>query len=85
MFPGDEDPNLVAIPGEKNGGWALSPDQECTRGSYCPFACKPGMVMAQWEPDSTFTYPASMVSETFGYCTALLALTHSRIERWLVL
>lgn len=62
VFPGDEDPNLVAIPGEKNGGWALSPDQECKTGSYCPIACKPGMVMAQWDPDSTFDYPVSMVS-----------------------
>lgn len=62
-FPGDEDSNLVAItPDAKNAGWALSPDQECKPGSYCPIACKPGMVMAQWDPDSTYDYPASMVS-----------------------
>ncbi|KPM38875.1 hypothetical protein AK830_g7659 [Neonectria ditissima] len=59
-FPTD-DSNLVAVtPDEKNAGWAMSPDQECTPGSYCPFACKPGMVMAQWEPDSTYDYPSSM-------------------------
>jgi hypothetical protein len=61
QFPTD-DPNLVAVtPNAKNAGWAMSPDQECKPGSYCPFACKPGMVMAQWDPDSTYTYPASMV------------------------
>lgn len=63
MFPGDEDPNLVAItPNEENAGWAMSPDQPCEPGMYCPIACKPGMVMAQWDPDSSFTYPVSMVS-----------------------
>ena len=61
QFPTD-DPNLVAVtPDQKNGGWAMSPDQECKPGSYCPFACKPGMVMNQWEPDSTYNYPSSMV------------------------
>lgn len=61
QFPTD-DSNMVAVtPNEKNAGWAMSPDQECTPGSYCPFACKPGMVMAQWEPDSTYVYPSSMV------------------------
>ncbi|CAH0048757.1 unnamed protein product [Clonostachys solani] len=60
QFPTD-DPNLVAVtPNAKNAGWAMSPDQECKPGSYCPFACKSGMVMAQWDPDSTYTYPASM-------------------------
>ncbi|KAL2691730.1 hypothetical protein Neosp_002119 [[Neocosmospora] mangrovei] len=59
-FPTD-DPNMVAVtPDEKNAGWAMSPDQECKPGSYCPFACKPGMVMNQWDPDSTYDYPASM-------------------------
>ncbi|CAM1511461.1 Fc.00g089740.m01.CDS01 [Cosmosporella sp. VM-42] len=59
-FPTD-DPNLVAItPNESNAGWAMSPDQACEPGHYCPFACKPGMVMAQWDPDSDYSYPASM-------------------------
>lgn len=59
-FP-TNDPDLVAVtPGSKNAGWAMSPDQECKPGKYCPFACKPGMVMAQWDPDSAYTYPASM-------------------------
>lgn len=59
-FP-DDDPNMVAItPDSDNGGWAMSPDQTCDEDSYCPFACKPGMVMAQWDPDSTVSYPSSM-------------------------
>lgn len=64
-FPTD-DPNMVAVtPDEKNAGWAMSPDQECKPGSYCPFACKPGMVMNQWDPDSTYDYPASMVRRQY--------------------
>ena len=58
-FPSGE--GLVAVtPGAANGGWAMSPDQECTAGTYCPYACPPGQVMAQWKPGSTFTYPSSM-------------------------
>ncbi|KAF5673582.1 murein transglycosylase [Fusarium heterosporum] len=60
QFPTD-DSNMVAVtPDAKNAGWAMSPDQECKPGNYCPFACKPGMVMNQWDPDSTYEYPASM-------------------------
>ncbi|EHK22332.1 uncharacterized protein TRIVIDRAFT_150698 [Trichoderma virens Gv29-8] len=59
-FPTD-DPNLVAVtPDAENAGWAMSPDQPCKPGHYCPIACKPGMVMAQWDPDSSYSYPASM-------------------------
>ncbi|KAJ4164512.1 hypothetical protein LMH87_006184 [Akanthomyces muscarius] len=59
-FPTD-DPNLVAVtPDQKNAGWAMSPDQSCEPGHYCPIACKEGMVMNQWQPDSTYTYPSSM-------------------------
>lgn len=59
QFPND--PDLVAVtPGSANAGWAMSPDQPCKRNSYCPIACKPGMVMAQWDPKSKYTYPASM-------------------------
>ncbi|KAK8128347.1 hypothetical protein PG984_009455 [Apiospora sp. TS-2023a] len=46
---------LVAVsPGSMNGGWALSPDQVCYPGRYCPYACPPGEMMAQWKPDSTY-------------------------------
>ncbi|KAK2737014.1 hypothetical protein FQN55_001346 [Onygenales sp. PD_40] len=59
-FPSDS--GLVAVtPNEQNAGWAMSPDQPCTPGNYCPFACPPGEVMAQWDPDATsYSYPASM-------------------------
>ncbi|TVY62765.1 Uncharacterized protein LSUE1_G006652 [Lachnellula suecica] len=52
---------LVAVPGASNGGWAMSPDQSCTPGNYCPYACPSGQVMAQWDPKATsYTYPMSM-------------------------
>ena len=55
---------LVAVtPGSQNAGWAMSPDQSCTSGMYCPYACPPGQLMAQWDPSATsYTYPQSMVS-----------------------
>jgi hypothetical protein len=57
------DPDLVYVPGAQNGGFAMSPDQPCTAGGWCPYACPPGKVMAQWQPGSKYTYPQSMVSE----------------------
>ncbi|KAJ1938479.1 hypothetical protein FBU59_004423, partial [Linderina macrospora] len=43
--------NVVPItPSSKNAGWAMSPDQECTPGSWCPYACAPGYYSAQWDP-----------------------------------
>ena len=61
QFPSDA--GLVAVtPNDSNGGWAMSPDQCCEPGNYCPYACPPGQVMAQWDPDATaYTYPQSMV------------------------
>ena len=58
-----EDSNLVVVPGASNGGFAMSPDQTCQAGMFCPIACKPGMVMNQWDPQAkAYTYPMSMVS-----------------------
>lgn len=59
-FPSDA--GLVAItPGSMNAGWAMSPDQACTPGSYCPYACPPGQVSMQWDPKATtYSYPQSM-------------------------
>lgn len=59
-FPTDA--GLVAVaPGAQNAGWAMSPDQPCTRNSFCPYACPPGQVMAQWSPAATaYVYPESM-------------------------
>jgi Beta-glucosidase (SUN family) len=61
QFPSDA--GLVAVtPGSSNAGWAMSPDQCCTPGTYCPYACPSGQVMAQWDPSATsYTYPQSMV------------------------
>jgi len=57
-------PDLVRVPGADNNGFAMSPDQSCDSGKYCPYACVPGKVMAQWEPNSSYNYPQSMVSNT---------------------
>ncbi|ETI25399.1 hypothetical protein G647_02172 [Cladophialophora carrionii CBS 160.54] len=59
-FPTDA--GLVPVtPGRQNGGWAMSPDQPCTPGSYCPYACPPGQVSMQWDPSATsYSYPKSM-------------------------
>lgn len=80
-LPSDGD--LVKVPGAMNNGFAMSPDQACVEGSYCPIACKAGKVMAQWEPDSTYTYPSSMVRTSPTSRTVARRLTSS--ERWLVL
>jgi hypothetical protein len=60
QFPTDQ--GLVPVtPNDSNAGWAMSPNQPCTAGSYCPYACPPGQVMAQWDPSATsYTYPKSM-------------------------
>ncbi|KAJ5624832.1 hypothetical protein N7510_001141 [Penicillium lagena] len=60
QFPTDA--GLVAItPSEENAGWAMSPNQPCTPGSYCPYACPAGQVSMQWDPEATsYTYPLSM-------------------------
>lgn len=58
-FP--EEAGLVTVtPSMMNAGWAMSPDEECTAGSYCPFACPSGKVMNQWKPGSSYVYPESM-------------------------
>lgn len=56
-FPNGD--NMVAVQSSgKNGGWAMHNDQECSYGSWCPYACEPGMLMNQWDPDITsYTYP----------------------------
>ena len=58
------DAGLVPVtPGSQNAGWAMSPDQPCTPGSYCPYACPAGQVSVQWDPSATsYSYPESMVS-----------------------
>lgn len=60
-FPTDA--GLVSVtPGYRNAGWAMSPDQPCMPGNYCPYACPPGQVSMQWDPSATsYSYPKSMV------------------------
>lgn len=64
-FPSDA--GLVAVtPDSQNAGWAMSPDQPCKPLGWCPYACPPGQVMAQWNPLATsYSYPMSQVSLPF--------------------
>jgi hypothetical protein len=52
---------LVAVtPNKQNAGWAMSPDQPCKPGMYCPYACPAGQVGLQWDPKATsYSYPIS--------------------------
>ena len=55
-FPQDEDITNVGA-----NGWAMSPDEPCTPGKFCPFACPPGKLMNQWDPEAvSYTFPKSM-------------------------
>jgi hypothetical protein len=54
-------PDLVRVPGKDNHGFAMSPDEPCEDGKWCPIACVSGKLMAQWKPNTTYTYPESMV------------------------
>ena len=70
-FPADA--GLVSVtPVSQNRGWAMSPNQPCQPGSYCPYACPPGQVSAQWDPSATtYSYPKSMVGCASKYCGSL--------------
>ena len=59
-FPTDAGLTPVT-PDDANGGWAMSPDQVCVADSYCPYACPPGQMMAQWNPDSSYSDTSRMV------------------------
>ncbi|EDO14446.1 hypothetical protein Kpol_224p4 [Vanderwaltozyma polyspora DSM 70294] len=52
---------MVAVQTQgSNAGWAMHSDQQCTFGSWCPYACKPGQLMGQWDPSVTsYSYPGS--------------------------
>ncbi|KZF25167.1 glycoside hydrolase family 132 protein [Xylona heveae TC161] len=58
-FPGND--GLVSVtPGSSNAGWAMSPDQQCTPNSWCPYACPSGQLSMQWDPNATtYSYPQS--------------------------
>lgn len=63
-FPTDA--GLVAVtPGSQNAGWAMSPNQPCLPGGWCPYACPPGQVSMQWNPAVTsYVYPGSQVGNS---------------------
>ena len=43
-----------------NAGWAMHDDQQCSYGSWCPYACESGQLMGQWDPSVTsYSYPGS--------------------------
>lgn len=73
QFPTDA--GLVSVtPDKQNAGWAMSPNQPCLPGNYCPYACPPGQVSMQWDPKATsYSYPMSMVG-TYG-AIYLMSLT----------
>ncbi|XBW38007.1 hypothetical protein QEN19_003592 [Hanseniaspora menglaensis] len=64
-----DDVVAVGVSG-KNNGYAMHSDQECSFDSWCPYACKPGMLMAQFDSSVTTYegYPTSMYGGI--YCSA---------------
>lgn len=79
QFPTDA--GLVPVTmGAQNAGWAMSPDQPCKPGNYCPFACPPGQVSMQWDPSATsYSYPKSMVSKADPAPSQLSVLMRHRM------
>ncbi|KAI8318853.1 hypothetical protein GQ54DRAFT_61991 [Martensiomyces pterosporus] len=61
-FAANNTDQVVAVtPESSNAGWAMSPDQLCTAGSWCPYACEPGYYSAQWDPSAAlYNGPGSM-------------------------
>lgn len=65
--PFPTDAGLVQVtPDGENAGWAQAPDMPCVPGKWCPYACPPGQLMAQWDPSVTsYSYPGSTVRISF--------------------
>lgn len=76
QFPTDA--GLVAVtPNQQNAGWAMSPNQPCKPGNYCPYACPPGQVSMQWDPKAvSYAYPASMVCLNLSLSPSLASLSN---------
>ena len=54
-------PNSGGIVSIAPNGWALPSNNKCEPGSYCPYACPPGQLMAQWNPSATsYEHPEDM-------------------------
>lgn len=76
-FPNYEGMVAVQTSG-KNAGWAMHYDQECTPGSWCPYACKPGQLMGQWDPEVTsYTYPGSQYGGLYCDSNSVLQTPNS--------
>lgn len=80
-------PDLVHVPGGDNNGFAMSPDEPCEDGKWCPIACVSGKVMAQWKPNTTYNYPESMVRVAAGLPTQVgfVVLTTSSTVGFIVM
>ncbi|PVU87256.1 hypothetical protein BB561_006413 [Smittium simulii] len=53
LWSSNNSDNVVPItPDGMNAGWAMSPDQACKPGQWCPYACAPGYYSTQWNPKS---------------------------------
>lgn len=63
-FP-DADGLVAVTKNAMNAGWAMSPDQPCMPGTYCPYACPSGQVMAQWKKGSTYATTERMAGGLF--------------------
>jgi hypothetical protein len=47
--PFPTDCGLVPVtPEAQNAGWAMSPDQPCTPGNFCPYACPSGISLGKY-------------------------------------
>ncbi|KAI5816806.1 hypothetical protein BZA77DRAFT_246506 [Pyronema omphalodes] len=51
-FPWDSPEIVPVTPQYLNKGWANSYDRPCTAGLWCQYACKPGTLMHQWNPEA---------------------------------
>ncbi|KAJ1958324.1 hypothetical protein GGI12_004765 [Dipsacomyces acuminosporus] len=49
---GNADHIVPITPQSENGGWAMSPNQQCKPGGWCPYACESGFYASQWDPDA---------------------------------
>ena len=67
----------IVTPDDSNAGWAMSPDQPCTEGNYCQYACPPGTLMTQWN-FAILHYPSSVSLPIMILITIELTTTIAR-------
>lgn len=57
---------LVPVtPSDQNAGWAMSPNQPCLPGNYCPYACPPGMGSSSYAVNYVRTSYGTMESRCY--------------------